>query len=112
MAHWIGTYGCQAARSTGDDGEPVIGRVIRVAPRGAGCFACSSRAPWKAEASAPLPTRLRLPAAAYPPSRRGRLYRCDLTDGTRRATVAFLRLSLPYAVSVGSARLTAPAAGV
>jgi hypothetical protein len=45
-------------------------------------------------------------------SRRGRLYRCDLTDGARRATVAFLRLSLSYAVSVGSARLTAPAAGV
>ena len=31
MAQWIGTYGCPAARST-DDGEPVIGRVIRVAP--------------------------------------------------------------------------------
>jgi hypothetical protein len=32
MAQWIGTYGCQAARSSGDDGEPVIGRAIRVAP--------------------------------------------------------------------------------
>jgi len=32
MAQWIGTYGCPAARSTDDDGEPVIGRVIRVAP--------------------------------------------------------------------------------
>ena len=36
----------------------------------------------------------------------------DLTDGGRRATVAFLRVSLSYAVSVGSARPTAPAAGV
>jgi hypothetical protein len=52
------------------------------------------------------------PAAAYPPLRRGRLYRCDLSDGARQATVAFRRLSLSYAVSVGSARLTAPAAGV
>jgi hypothetical protein len=31
---------------------------------------------------------------------------------TRRAPAAFLRVSLSYAVSVGSARLTAPAAGV
>lgn len=35
-----------------------------------------------------------------------------VSDGARRATVAFRRLSLSYAVSVGSARLTAPAAGV
>ena len=32
MAQWIGTYGCPAARSSHDDGEPLIGRVIRVAP--------------------------------------------------------------------------------
>jgi hypothetical protein len=32
MAQWIGTYGRPAARSSDDGGEPVIGRVIRVAP--------------------------------------------------------------------------------
>jgi hypothetical protein len=37
MAQWIGTYGCPAARSTDDDGEPVIGRVIRVAPSEDAC---------------------------------------------------------------------------